>query len=215
MRQNCHYFRVISIVDLCYIQIAHITFPASILVGKLYFSWHAKLAYDWDERSCLLVLFIYKKHWNILTFRDEVSRGAQKDQIIKQTSFERKKEIQNLNYNDQILVVNSATLGQTAKDNNSFTQGLLRLEINQRLHKTGFRCVISCLVHGVCLLFSPFSVPKWKKNRSGSEELFYIENLLKMQLWMVVTCFSFRYWKPEETALSKHPVYQLKNLIFR
>ena len=87
-------------------------------------------------------------------------RGAQKDQIIKQTSFERKKEIKNLNYNDQILVVNSVTLGQTAKDNNSFTQGLLRYEIDQRLHRTSFRCVISCLVNGVGLLFSPFSVPK-------------------------------------------------------
>ena len=96
-----------------------------------------------------------KKTWNILTFRDEVLRGAQKDQIIKQTSFERKKEIKNLNYNDQILVVNSVTLGQTAKDNNSFTQGLLRYKINQRLHKTGFRCaslmvLVYCSPHFQC-----------------------------------------------------------------
>merc|ERR1712010_253368 len=35
-------------------------------------------------------------------------------------------DIKDLDFNDQILIINSALLGDRAKDNNSFTQRLLR-----------------------------------------------------------------------------------------
>ena len=35
-------------------------------------------------------------------------------------------DIKNLNFNDQILIINSVLLGDKAKDNDSFTQRLLR-----------------------------------------------------------------------------------------
>ena len=42
-------------------------------------------------------------------------------------------DIKNLNFNDQILIINSSLLGDTAKDNNSFTQSLLRLVADAQL----------------------------------------------------------------------------------
>ena len=40
--------------------------------------------------------------------------------------FKLKMDIKDLGFNDQILVINSSLLGDKAKDNNSFTQRLLR-----------------------------------------------------------------------------------------
>ena len=60
-------------------------------------------------------------------FRDG-SRHLQKQKLFvkNQKGFNLKMDIKNLNFNDQILVINSSLLGNTAKDDNSFTQMLLR-----------------------------------------------------------------------------------------
>ena len=42
--------------------------------------------------------------------------------------FKLQMDIKELDFNDQILIINSALLGDRAKDNNSFTQRLLRLK---------------------------------------------------------------------------------------
>ena len=47
--------------------------------------------------------------------------------VKNERGFNLKMDVKNLNFNDQILIINSSLLGDTAKDNNSFTQSLLRL----------------------------------------------------------------------------------------
>ena len=46
--------------------------------------------------------------------------------VRNERGFKLKMDIKNLNFNDQILIVNSVLLGDKAKDNDSFTQRLLR-----------------------------------------------------------------------------------------
>ena len=63
-----------------------------------------------------------------------ISRNAFRDGSINQPKvvvknvrgFKLKMDIKELNFNDQILVINSSLVGDKAKDNNSFTQRLLR-----------------------------------------------------------------------------------------
>ena len=60
--------------------------------------------------------------------------------VKNQRGFNLKMKIRNLGFNDQILIINSSLLGDTAKDSNSFTQRLLRLVLllikRQLLRKT-------------------------------------------------------------------------------
>ena len=58
-------------------------------------------------------------------FRDG-SLNQPKIAVKNERGFKLKMDIKNLNFNDQILVINSSLLGDKAKDNNSFTQRLLR-----------------------------------------------------------------------------------------
>ena len=46
--------------------------------------------------------------------------------VKNERGFKLKMDIKNLDFNNQILIVNSSLLGDAAKDNNSFTQRLLR-----------------------------------------------------------------------------------------
>ena len=57
--------------------------------------------------------------------RDE-TRGAKMAKAIKDVGFDLKMDIKKVNLNDQILIVNSALIGDTSKDIKSFTQTLLR-----------------------------------------------------------------------------------------
>ena len=45
---------------------------------------------------------------------------------MKDTGFALKMDIKKVNLNNQILMVHSSLIGDTAKDKNSFTQSLLR-----------------------------------------------------------------------------------------
>ena len=61
--------------------------------------------------------------------------------VQNQRGFNLKMKIRELGFNDQILIINSSLLGDTAKDSNSFTQRLLRLVLlllikRQLLRKT-------------------------------------------------------------------------------
>ena len=47
--------------------------------------------------------------------------------VKNERGFKLQMDIKELDFNDQILIINSALLGDRAKDNNSFTQRLLRL----------------------------------------------------------------------------------------
>ena len=47
--------------------------------------------------------------------------------VKNERGFNLKMDIKRLGFNDQILIINSSLLGDTAKDSNSFTQRLLRL----------------------------------------------------------------------------------------
>ena len=58
-------------------------------------------------------------------FRDG-SLNQPKIAVKNERGFKLKMDIKGLNFNDQILVINSSLLGDKAKDNNSFTQRLLR-----------------------------------------------------------------------------------------
>ena len=58
--------------------------------------------------------------------RNEITRGPKPAKAIKELSFDLKMEIKKRDFNDQILIVNSSLLGDTAKDLNSFTQSLIR-----------------------------------------------------------------------------------------
>ena len=63
-----------------------------------------------------------------------ISRNAFRDGSLNQPKvavknvrgFKLKMDIKELNFNDQILLINSSLVGDKAKDNNSFTQRLLR-----------------------------------------------------------------------------------------
>ena len=57
--------------------------------------------------------------------RDE-TRGANVVKAMRDIGFDLKMDIKKMNLNDQILIVNSSLIGDTAKDINSFTQTLLR-----------------------------------------------------------------------------------------
>ena len=46
--------------------------------------------------------------------------------VKNERGFKLKMDIKELNFNDQILVINSYLVGDKANDNNSFTQRLLR-----------------------------------------------------------------------------------------
>ena len=46
--------------------------------------------------------------------------------VKNERGFNLKMDIKRLGFNDQILIMNSSLLGDRAKDNNSFTQMLLR-----------------------------------------------------------------------------------------
>ena len=46
--------------------------------------------------------------------------------VKHERGFRLKMDIKKLNFNNQILIINSSLLGDGAKDNNSFTQRLLR-----------------------------------------------------------------------------------------
>ena len=61
-----------------------------------------------------------------------MTRGS-KDIIIEDRAFKLKKKIKDLNFNDQILIVNSSLLGDTAKDTGSFTQNLIRSKLNDAI----------------------------------------------------------------------------------
>ena len=58
-------------------------------------------------------------------FRDG-SLNQPKIAVKNERGFKLKMDIKGLNFNDQILIIKSSLLGDTAKDNNSFTQRLLR-----------------------------------------------------------------------------------------
>ena len=57
--------------------------------------------------------------------RDE-TRGGEISRAIRDIGFDLKMDIKKVNLNDQILIVNSSLIGDTAKDINSFTRSLLR-----------------------------------------------------------------------------------------
>ena len=71
-----------------------------------------------------------------------ISRNAFRDGSLNQPKlavknergFKLKMNIKELNFNDQILVINSSLVGDKAKDNNSFTQRLLRWSITFLFH---------------------------------------------------------------------------------
>ena len=46
--------------------------------------------------------------------------------VKNERGFKLKMDIKDLGFNDQILIINSSLLGDKAKDNNTFTQRLLR-----------------------------------------------------------------------------------------
>ena len=52
--------------------------------------------------------------------------------VKNERGFKLQMDIKELDFNDQILIINSALLGDRAKDNNSFTQRLLRLFAHNR-----------------------------------------------------------------------------------
>ena len=59
----------------------------------------------------------------------DISAGHHKPPLLEiqdEDGFERKQEIKKLGFNDQILVVSSTLLGDTASDTNSFTLRLTR-----------------------------------------------------------------------------------------
>ena len=59
----------------------------------------------------------------------DISAGHHKAPLLEiqdEDGFERKQEIKKLGFNDQILVVSSTLLGDTASDTNSFTLRLTR-----------------------------------------------------------------------------------------
>lgn len=66
----------------------------------------------------------------ILMSRNSLRNGSlnppPKLAVKHERGFRLKMDIKKLNFNDQILVINSSLLGDAAKDNNSFTQRLLR-----------------------------------------------------------------------------------------
>ena len=57
--------------------------------------------------------------------RDE-TRGGEISKAIRDIGFDLKLKIKKVDLNDQILIVNSSLIGDTAKDIKSFIQGLLR-----------------------------------------------------------------------------------------
>ena len=58
--------------------------------------------------------------------RDETRGGEISKAIRDQFGFDLKMDIKKVNLNDQILIVNSSLIGDTAKDIKSFTRSLLR-----------------------------------------------------------------------------------------
>ena len=65
----------------------------------------------------------------ILISRNSLRSGSlnqPKLAVKHERGFKLKMDIKNLDFNDQILIINSSLLGDKAKDNNSFTQRLLR-----------------------------------------------------------------------------------------
>ena len=68
----------------------------------------------------------------ILIFRNAFREGSpnQPKLAVKNVrGFKLKMDIKKLNFNDQILLINSSLVGDKAKDNNSFTQRLLRWDV--------------------------------------------------------------------------------------
>ena len=63
----------------------------------------------------------------LLNPRDETRGGnTTEKKALKDTGFDLKMDIKKVNLNNQILMVHSSLIGDTAKDKNSFTQSLLR-----------------------------------------------------------------------------------------
>ena len=71
------------------------------------------------EESCITV------HSNNFVYRDK-ARSPRQLEVRDQVGFEMKDNIKKQGFNDQILIINSALLGDTAKDGNSFTMRLIR-----------------------------------------------------------------------------------------
>merc|ERR1719193_3067050 len=88
---------------------------------------------------------------------------------IQDTGFERKQEIKKLGFNDQILIVSSTLLGETASDTNSFT---LRLTRAMRNLPVGEGIRILELEHLKCQLEGGFST---KPTRQSIRSFFYIK----------------------------------------
>ena len=86
-----------------------------------------------DAQICLILdccryITLLLKLYLILMSRNSSRNGCLKPKLAvrHEKGFNLKMKIKKLNFNNQILVINSSLLGDTAKDNNSFTQRLLR-----------------------------------------------------------------------------------------
>ena len=71
--------------------------------------------------------------FNLIDFRNAFREGRLNHRkpapvmaVKNERGFNLKMDIKRLGFNDQILIINSSLLGDRAKDNNSFTQMLLR-----------------------------------------------------------------------------------------
>ena len=64
--------------------------------------------------------------------------------VRNERGFNLKMDIKKLNFNDQILIINSVLLGDKAKDNNSFTQRLLRWNVTLINDNQKLSCVTVC-----------------------------------------------------------------------
>ena len=88
-----------------------------------------------DARICIILDCCRCFEWIIHLIL--ISRNAFRDGSLNQPKlavknvrgFKLKMDIKELNFNDQILVINSSLVGDKAKDNNSFTQRLLRWDM--------------------------------------------------------------------------------------
>ena len=68
----------------------------------------------------------FHTHKNMYIYHRDETRGQKMVKAMRDVGFDLKMQIKKVNLNDQILVVNSSLIGDTAKDIHSFTQTLLR-----------------------------------------------------------------------------------------
>ena len=90
-----------------------------------------------DARICIILDCCRCRTFERVIQLIQISRNAFRDGSLNQPKvavknvrgFKLKMDIKELNFNDQILLINSSLVGDKAKDNNSFTQRLLRWDV--------------------------------------------------------------------------------------